>query len=122
MIRLMREGRPCYYLPDIDPGDKTPHEFVPFFGIAAATVTAMSRLARIAGAAVVPCIAREVGWGRYEIEFLPPMENIPSDDALADLRRLNALIEAEVRKTPAQYLWIHRRFKTRPPGEKSFYD
>lgn len=121
MIRLMRAGRPCYYLPDIDLGDKTPHEFVPFFGIPAATVTGLNRIARIAGAEVVPCITREIGWGRYELTFLPPMAGVPSADPLADLRQMNALIEAEVRRTPAQYLWIHRRFKTRPPGERSLY-
>lgn len=122
LFRLMRDGYPFYYLPDIDPTDKVPHEFVPFFGIPAATVTGLGRIARIAGAAVVPCLSREVGWGKYEIEFLPPLADFPTTDALADAARMNALIEAQIHKTPEQYLWIHRRFKTRPPGEPSLYE
>jgi len=90
--------------------------------VPAATVTALSRIARLTEALVVPCIARERAWGRYQIEFLPALENFPSDDAAADVGRMNAVIEAEVRKTPAQYLWIHRRFKTRPPRERSLYE
>jgi len=122
LIRHMREGKAFFYLPDVDPTDKAPHIFVPFFGVPAATVTALSRIARLTEALVVPCIARERAWGRYQIEFLPALENFPSDDAAADVGRMNAVIEAEVRKTPAQYLWIHRRFKTRPPRERSLYE
>lgn len=122
LIRYLREGKLFFYLPDVDPGDKTPHEFVPFFGIQAATVTALARIARMTDAQVVPCIARERAWGEYDVEFLPALENFPGADDVAASARVNALIEAEVRKTPAQYLWVHRRFKTRPQGERSFYD
>ena len=59
--------------------------------------------------------------GRYTVEVSPPLDNFPSDDAVADLTRVNALLEAQVRKAPEQYWWVHRRFKTRPEGAPEFY-
>jgi KDO2-lipid IV(A) lauroyltransferase len=119
ILRLMKEGCPFYYLPDLDPG-RAPHVFVPFFGVATATVTAASRFAALAGASVVPCIARQVGLG-FEVELLPPLELFPSADEVADTARLSALIEAEIRRDPAQYFWVTKRFKTRPPGMPALY-
>jgi KDO2-lipid IV(A) lauroyltransferase len=96
--------------------------FAPFFGVPAATNTATSRLARATGAAVVPFFTRRLPDGTgYAQRIDPPLEDFPSDDPVADATRLNALIEGWAREAPEQYLWSHRRFKTRPPGEASFY-
>ncbi len=122
VIRKLSEGAPFYYLPDIDPGNSGSYEFVPFFGIPAATVTAVSRLAKLANALVIPCITRETGLGRYTATLHPPMEGVPGADPTADAVLFNRWLESEVRKTPEQYFWIHRRFKTRPAGEASPYE
>ena len=122
VIRRLGEGTPFYYLPDIDPGNSGSYEFVPFFGIPAATVTAVSRLARLADALVIPCITRETGLGRYTATLYPPVEGVTGDDPASDTAVLNRWLENEVRKTPEQYFWIHRRFKTRPAGEPSPYE
>ena len=117
----MREGLPFYYLPDMDFGLRD-SVFVPFFGVNAATITGVSRLAKLTGAAVVPVIAtqRPKGAG-YDVRFLPAFDNFPSGDDVADARRVNAFIEDRVRENTPQYLWTHKRFKTRPPGEASLY-
>lgn len=121
IIRLIREGRPFYYLPDQDMGEKA-SVFVPFFGIPTATITALSRIAEATNAAVIPCITRIAPRGSYEVQFLPPFGNFPTDDPVADAVRMNAEIEAWVREMPEQYMWSYRRFKTRPNGEPSLYE
>jgi len=118
-LRAIRAGMPFYYLPDQDFGQRDAI-FVPFFGVPAATVTALPRLARITGAKVVPCIVRQEGTG-YVARLLPAWEDFPSDDVESDTRRMNAFIEEQVRQMPEQYFWLHRRFKTRPAGEPSLY-
>jgi Kdo2-lipid IVA lauroyltransferase/acyltransferase len=118
-IRHLKQGLPFYYLPDVDLGARDA-VFVPFFGVPAATVTATARLAQLTGAAVVPFVTRMTGDG-YVGTFLPPWQDFPAGDPVADARRINAFIEEQVRTMPAQYLWSHRRFKTRPPGEPGFY-
>ncbi|MDB5862312.1 MAG: lipid biosynthesis acyltransferase, partial [Betaproteobacteria bacterium] len=96
--------------------------FVPFFGVPAATITGLSRLARLAGAAVVPVITRQLPGGEgYVLRFYPAWEGFPTGDLEADARRMNAFIEDRVRELPAQYHWLHKRFKTRPEGEPSLY-
>jgi KDO2-lipid IV(A) lauroyltransferase len=121
VVRAMRAGRVLYYLPDQDPGRQN-SVFAPFLEVAAATLTAASGLARLSGAAVVPCFSRLLPWGRgFEIRFLPPLAPFPTDDAVADAARINAAIEQGVRWMPEQYLWTHKRFKTRPEGEPDFY-
>ncbi|MCA1977951.1 MAG: lipid A biosynthesis acyltransferase [Thiobacillus sp.] len=118
----IRAGRPFYYLPDQDHGRRNA-VFVPFFGVPAATVSALPRLAKLTGAQVVPVVTRQLSWGRgYAVRFYPPWENYPSGDLDADVARMNAFIEDRIREMPAQYLWLHRRFKTRPPGDPSLYD
>ena len=120
-LRAMKEGHPFYYLPDMDYG---PREaiFVPFFGAEAATITAVSRLARVAGARVLPCVTRMLpGGGGYVLRIFPAWENYPGATIEADTRRMNAFIEEQARQMPEQYLWVHKRFKTRPPGEASWY-
>jgi Kdo2-lipid IVA lauroyltransferase/acyltransferase len=121
ILRAVRDGFPIYYLPDMDYG---PHDaiFVPFFGVPAATITGMSRIARLTGAQVVPCVSRILpGGAGYELACYPAWENYPSGDEQADTRRMNAFIEERVREMPEQYLWTHKRFKTRPPGEAKWY-
>ncbi len=120
-LRAMQAGQPIYYLPDMDYGQRDTI-FAPFFGVDAATITGVSRLARLAGARVLPCITRMLPRGEgYVVRFLPAWENYPGASIEADTRRMNAFIEAEVRQMPEQYLWVHKRFKTRPPGEAPWY-
>ncbi len=122
VVKALREGLPFYYLPDMDFGERD-SIFVPFFGVNAATITGLSRLARLAGAVVVPAVTRQLpGAQGYELRFYPAWENFPTDDVEADTRRMNAFIEERVREMPEQYYWVHKRFKTRPPGEAGFYD
>jgi KDO2-lipid IV(A) lauroyltransferase len=122
VLRLIREGRPFYYLPDQDMGERA-SVFVPFFGIPAATITALSRIAETTNAAVIPCITRILPNGQgFEVLLHPPLDNFPTDDPVADAARMNQEIEAWVREMPDQYMWSYRRFKTRPNNEKSLYD
>lgn len=121
IVRVLREGVPFYYLPDMDFG---PREsiFVPFFGIQTATVPALSRLAQISRARVVPVVTRQLADREgYAAKFYPAWENFPTGDIEADTRRVNEFIEARVREMPEQYYWVHKRFKTRPSGEARFY-
>lgn len=121
LIRTLKAGNVCWYALDQDFGFINA-VFAPFFGIQAATLTATSRIAKITGALVVPFFVRRLDDGSgYQLTFLPALENFPSGDDLADATRTNALIEAEVRKAPEQYLWAHRRFKSRPEGEADVY-
>ena len=121
IIRLLKAGRPLYYLPDMDYGPRDAI-FVPFFGVPAATITGLSRLVRMTGAAIVPCIAHMLpGGDGYVIEIGEPWSNYPGESVEADTARMNAFIEDEVRKMPEQYYWVHKRFKTRPQGEKKPY-
>ncbi len=120
-VAAVRGGWPFYYLPDQDYGARD-SVFVPFFGVPAATVTGLSRLARVTGARVLPCVTRILpGGAGYEVTIEPAWENFPTADPVADTRRMNAYIERKVLEMPEQYLWMHKRFKTRPPGEARFY-
>jgi len=121
ILRMIRQGRPFYYLPDQDMGERA-SVFVPFFGIAAATVTTVSRIAETTNAAVIPCLTRILPKGRYEVRLYPPLENFPTADPAADAARMNREIEQWVRETPEQYMWSYRRFKTRPNNEPSLYE
>ena|SRR5471030_1945114 len=117
----MRAGRPLYYLPDQDFGSRK-SIFVPFFGVQTATIPTLSRLARLTGARVLPCIVRLLPWGRgYHVRIEPPWTDFPTADRVADTRRMNAYIESRVLETPEQYVWMHKRFRTRPPGEAALY-
>ena len=120
-VKAIRGGWPFYYLPDQDYGARD-SVFVPFFGVPAATVTGLSRLARLTGARVLPCVTRILpGGAGYEVTIEPPWTDFPTADLVADTRRMNAYIERRVLEMPEQYLWMHKRFKTRPPGEERFY-
>jgi KDO2-lipid IV(A) lauroyltransferase len=121
LVRAIRRGHAFFNLPDMDFGRKDA-AFVPLFGVPAATLLAPSKLARKLDMLVQPVLARMLPGGQgYRVEFLPAWADWPTDDALADTRRLNEWIEAAIRANPAQYLWVHKRFKTRPPGEAGFY-
>ena len=122
VLRALKDRLPFYYLPDQDQGRQNA-VFVPFFGVPAATLSALPRLAKLTDAQIVPVVTRQLPWGRgYAVRFYPPWENYPSGDLEADVARMNAFIEARVREMPPQYLWLHRRFKTRPAGEASLYE
>lgn len=118
-VRRLREGLPFYYLPDMDLGARDA-VFVPFFGVPAATVTATARMVELTGATVLPVVTLMTPEG-YVVRFYPPLPHVPGEDAEAATRRLSAFIEERVREAPAQYLWSHKRFKTRPPGEPGVY-
>jgi KDO2-lipid IV(A) lauroyltransferase len=121
VVRAMRQGLPLYYLPDMDFGSRD-SIFVPFFGVPAATVTALSRIARLAGARIVPAVTRQLPGGKgYVLRFYPAWRDFPTADVAADVRRMNAFIEERVLEMPEQYYWLHKRFKTRPAGEARFY-
>ena len=120
-LSAMRAGRPFYYLPDQDYGPRDTI-FVPFFGVPAATVPGLSRIAQVAGARVLPCVTRILpGAAGYVLRIDAPWDNFPTQDLAADTRRMNEYIERRVLEMPEQYLWMHKRFKTRPPGETGFY-
>jgi Kdo2-lipid IVA lauroyltransferase/acyltransferase len=120
-IAAVKAGYPFYYLPDQDYGARDAI-FVPFFGVPAATITGLSRMAKITKARVLPVVTRMLPGGEgYEVTCYPAWENFPSGDDAADARRLNEFIEERVREMPEQYFWTHKRFKTRPPGEAKWY-
>jgi KDO2-lipid IV(A) lauroyltransferase len=122
VLKALKERLPFYYLPDQDQG-RLNAVFVPFFGVPAATLSALPRLARLTGAQIVPVITRQLPGGQgYRVRFHPPWDNFPSDDLEADVARMNAFIEDRIREMPPQYLWLHRRFKTRPEGAPSLYE
>ncbi len=121
IIRAMRDGLPFIMLPDMDFGMRDA-EFVPFFGVPAATLTATARIAAATHANVVPMITTFLpdykGW---KTTFYPAWENYPGDDIVEATRRMNAFIEERVREAPAEYFWAHKRFKTHPPGTPNVY-
>jgi len=118
-IRHLKSGGILWYAPGQDMlGQDT--VFVPFFGVDAASITATHQLARLSGAAVVPFFHRREG-ARYVLRIGQPLNDFPSADPAADTARVNAAVEQMVREAPAQYLWIHKRYKRRPPGQDSIY-
>lgn len=121
-IRVLRNNGIIWTAPDQDFGPSL-SEFAPFFGIETATLLATVRLAKMTDCLILPLFGYfDEQSKRYRARFLPALEDFPSGNDRADLTRINALIEAQVRETPEQYWWIHRRFKTRPEGEPPFYD
>ena len=121
LLRAIRKGWAFFNLPDMDFGERDA-AFVPFFGVPAATLLAPSRMARALNMVVQPVVAEMLPGGQgYRVRFGTPFENFPTDDAVADTAAMNRWIESEIRQNPAQYLWVHKRFKTRPAGEPGFY-
>ena len=119
-VRYLRGGGTLWYAPDQDMRGKD-SVFVPFFGVPAATITATHHLARLSGAAVIPFFHKRNDDGSYAIRLEAPLADFPGADAAADTARVNADVERMVREAPAQYLWIHKRFKTRPAGTPGVY-
>jgi KDO2-lipid IV(A) lauroyltransferase len=121
LIRAIRKGHAFFNLPDMDFGERDA-AFVPFFGVQAATLLAPSRMARALGMVVQPVVAEMLPGGQgYTVRFGEPFTDFPTDDAVADTARMNRWIEQEIRRNPAQYLWVHKRFKTRPAGQVGLY-
>ncbi|MEY3296021.1 MAG: hypothetical protein RLZZ451_2069 [Pseudomonadota bacterium] len=121
IVRAIRGGRVFFNAPDMDFGLRDA-AFVPFFGQPAATLLAPSRLARSLGMAVQPIVAEILPGGQgYRVIFGEPWTDWPTDDPQADAARMNAFIEGQIRQRPAQYLWLHKRFKARPPGAPPVY-
>jgi KDO2-lipid IV(A) lauroyltransferase len=121
LLRAIKDGRGFFNLPDMDFGRKDA-AFVPFFGVPAATLLAPSRMARMLNMVVQPVIAELLPSGRgWRVRFMAPLDGFPTADAEADTARMNRFVEGEILKQPEQYLWVHKRFKTRPEGEPGFY-
>lgn len=121
MLKVLRAGRAIWYAPDQDYGRKQ-SLFVPLFGIPAATVTATTKFARLGRALVLPFTQERLADGSgYRLVIHPPLADFPGESEEADCLRINRWVEQVVSATPEQYLWAHRRFKTRPEGEASLY-
>jgi KDO2-lipid IV(A) lauroyltransferase len=121
MLRCLKNNEAIFYLPDQN-FEQEHSIFVPFMGVNTLTLSATGRFAKMNHCAVVPCFCflRDDGQG-IDVEYFPPLENYPSGDDVADTTRINRIFEQVIRKHPAQYMWLHRRFKIRPPGEASVY-
>ncbi|WP_254427181.1 LpxL/LpxP family Kdo(2)-lipid IV(A) lauroyl/palmitoleoyl acyltransferase [Rhodanobacter sp. C01] len=120
-VKHLRNGGTLWYAPDQDMRSKD-SVFVPFFGVPAATITATHHLARLSGAVVIPFFHRRLpGNQGYALRLGAPLTDFPSPDVLTDTARVNACIEQMVREAPEQYLWVHKRFKTRPPDTPAVY-
>ena len=119
IVAALRAGEPLYLLPDMNFG---PEEsiFVPFYGVPAATVPSLSRFARLARARVVPVVTRMTRTG-YEVQVMPAWDDFPGDDMALDTALMNLRLQGWIDAMPAQYYWVHKRFKTRPPGEPGVY-
>ncbi len=115
----IRRGEPLYLLPDMDYGTNGA-VFAPFFGVQAATVTSLSRFAKLGRAKVVPVTSRMTASG-YTVTVHPAWANYPTGDVQRDAERMNLELQAWVLEQPFEYYWVHKRFKTRPPGEASPY-
>lgn len=120
LVRALRQGHCIWYAPDQTLELRNAAK-VPFFGVAVLTITATSRLAQMGRCAVVPYFPRREN-GRYVVTFYPALENFPSGDDTADAAQINQVIEQGVRLAPAQYFWVHRRFKPFRAGDPDVYD
>lgn len=120
MLRRLKRGRAVWYAPDQDYGPKQ-SVFAPFFGIEAASVTATARFATMANAKVVPFVQTRLDNGYYQITIYPPLADFPAGNERDDATTINRFIEQRILEQPEQYMWVHRRFKTRPQGQASLY-
>lgn len=121
ILRVLKKGEALQLISDMDFGERD-SEFVPFFGVQALTLTAVSRLARLAGAKVVPIYTEQLpDYQGYVLHLLPPWDNYPGESVTDDTRRMNAFFEEAIRPRVADYYWVHKRFKHRPPGEPDIY-
>lgn len=120
LLRSLRKGLPMSYSPDQDAGRKG--VFVPFFNHDASTTPALAKFIATTHCVVIPCINEMLPWGRgYRVTLGERIENLNTNNELDDTAAMNQAIEEMVRQLPEQYLWVHKRFKTRPEGEAAFY-
>jgi KDO2-lipid IV(A) lauroyltransferase len=120
MIRSLRDGIPVWYAPDQSYHLKQ-SALLPFFGVPAMTNIATTTIAKLGRAKAVPFWPRRLPEGGYEIQVLPPIEGLPSDDPEEDTRKYVAVLEEQIRKCPEQYYWVHRKFKNRPENLPDVY-
>jgi len=121
LMKRIKEGCAFFNMPDQDFGSKDA-DFVPFFGIPACTLLAPSRMAKLMGMVVQPVVVTLLPGGQgWKVHFHDPLPDWPTADAKADTAVMNTMIERLILQAPAQYLWVHKRFKTRPPGEPDLY-
>jgi len=118
MLRALKQNKVVWYAPDQDFGSKM-SIFPTFFGVRAATVPATARMVKMTGATVLPFVPRRQADGRYTITIGPALTDFPSGDDIKDAQRINDIVEQEIRKSPEQYYWVHRRFKTQPDSDKA---
>jgi Kdo2-lipid IVA lauroyltransferase/acyltransferase len=119
IVQALRQGSPLYLLPDMNFGVED-SLFVPFYGVLAATVPSLPRFAKLGRAQVVPAITRMTRTG-YSVEILSPWVNYPTQDVQSDTAMMNARLQTYINTMPAQYYWVHKRFKSRPDGAESVY-
>ena len=121
VLRWLRDRKPVMLGADMDYGIRN-STFVPFFGVPTCTLTAVGRLAKVGRAQVVPFIGEVLpNYKGYRLKVFKPWDNYPTGDDDLDARRMNAFLEEQIPNMPEQYYWVHKRFKTRPPGDPSFY-
>ena len=121
ILRVLKKGEALQLISDMDFGERD-SEFVPFFGVEALTLTSVSRLARLAGAKVVPIYTEQLpDYKGYVLHILPPWDDYPGESVTDDTRRMNAFFEDAIRPRVPDYYWAHKRFKHRPPGEPDIY-
>lgn len=119
IVQALRAGQPLYLLPDMNI-TRQESAFVPFYGVPAATLTSLSRFARLGRAKVVPVTTALTSTG-YDVHVHPAWDDFPTDDLQADAATMNRRLQDFIDQMPAQYYWVHKRFKMRPPGEASVY-
>ena len=122
-IKALKKGKICWYAPDQDFRNKGSSVFASFMGVPAATLTAAARIAKMSNAIVIPFFPKRRHDGKgYDLEILPAIENFPTGDDDKDAALVNEIIAEQVAIAPDQYLWLHRRFKSRPEGEPAIYE
>lgn len=121
VVTSITNKQPLYYLCDLDLRNSARHVFVPFLATTAATITTLPRLAKMTNAVVVPCVTKLRLFGGYEVCLHAPWPDFPTADVTADMTRFNEFVGREVINNPTQYYWVHRRFKTQPPGHPDPY-
>ena len=121
MLRLLKKGVPVWYASD-QAYDRKGSALVPFFGVPAMTNCALTQIARMSKARVVPFLPRRRDdLSGYDALVLPALQDFPTDDEVADAERVHRLLEERISEAPAQYYWLHRRFKNRPPPLPDVY-
>ncbi|PSW04350.1 LpxL/LpxP family Kdo(2)-lipid IV(A) lauroyl/palmitoleoyl acyltransferase [Photobacterium lipolyticum] len=124
MLRALRTGELVWYAPDHDYGRRRNSTFAPLFAVEkACTTTGTSLLVDASGCAVVPfSMVRNTDSGKYVLKIFTPLDAFPNNDPESAAAYINKAVERSIMQAPEQYMWLHRRFKTRPEGEPSLYD